>query len=340
MPIATPDTYLEMLDKAKKKGFAYPAINVTSSQTLNAALHGFQEAESDGIVQITTGGSAYWSGSQKNNMLSGALSFAAYAREVAKQYDVNIALHTDHCPKEKLEDFVMPLVKLSEEAHSLGKDPIFNSHMWDGSAISLPENLEIASQLLKRMNKINQVLEIEVGIVGGEEDGVSNEINETLYSTVEDGLAVVECLGSGENGRYITAITFGNVHGIYKHEHVKLKTEILHKIQAVVGKKTGKYLPFDLVFHGGSGSSKKDIHDSINFGVVKMNIDTDTQYSYTRAVIDHMLKNYSDVLKIDGNLGNKKAYDPRTWGAMAEQSMCSRVSQACEVLGSAGMSKK
>ena len=341
MPIATPDAYAEMLDKAKTKGFAYPAINVTSSQTLNAAIRGFAEAGSEGIIQVSTGGAAYWSGSSKKDMVVGSLAFAAFAREVAKQYDVNIALHTDHCPKDKLDGFVLPLLKESEDAVARGEDPIFNSHMWDGSAIELEENLRIGADLIERTGKAHIVLEVEIGAVGGEEDGVVGEINDTLYTTTEDALKTIEALGeNGEKGRYITALTFGNVHGVYKPGNVKLRPELLDQIQREVGEKLGKERPFDLVFHGGSGSSAQEIKDAVSFGVIKMNVDTDTQYAFTRPVAGHMLGNYEGVLKIDGEVGNKKLYDPRTWGAKAEDGMAARVVQACENLGSAGTAIK
>lgn len=341
MPIATPDAYAEMLDKAKAKGFAYPAINVTSSQTLNAAIRGFAEAGSDGIIQVSTGGAAYWSGSSKKDMVAGSLAFAAFAREVAKQYDVNIALHTDHCPKGKLDGFVLPLLKESEDAVARGEDPIFNSHMWDGSAIELEENLRIGADLIKRTGKAHIVLEVEIGAVGGEEDGVVGEINDTLYTSTEDALKTIEALGeNGEKGRYITALTFGNVHGVYKPGNVKLRPELLQQIQQEVGEKLGKERPFDLVFHGGSGSSEQEIADAVSYGVIKMNVDTDTQYAFTRPVAGHMLSNYEGVLKIDGEVGNKKLYDPRTWGAKAEDGMSARVVEACEHLGSAGTAIK
>ncbi|MDH5151567.1 class II fructose-bisphosphate aldolase [Kocuria palustris] len=340
MPIATPDVYGQMLDTAKEKGFAYPAINVTSSQTLNAAIRGFAEAGSDGIVQVSTGGAAYWSGSSKKDMVVGALAFAAFAREVAKQYDVNIALHTDHCPQDKLEGFVLPLLEESEKAVARGEDPIFQSHMWDGSAIDLDENLRIGADLIERTGKAHIVLEVEIGAVGGEEDGVVGEINDTLYTTTDDAVKTVEALGLGEKGRYITALTFGNVHGVYKPGNVKLRPELLKQIQDKVGQKYGKDRPFDLVFHGGSGSSEQEIADAVSYGVVKMNIDTDTQYAFTRPVAGHMLANYDGVLKVDGEVGNKKLYDPRVWGAKAEDGMAARVVQACENLGSAGTSVK
>jgi fructose-bisphosphate aldolase, class II len=338
MPIATPEVYAEMLDKAKRDSFAYPAINVSSSLTLNAALRGFAEAGSDGIVQVSTGGAEYLSGPTVTNMVTGAVALAAYAHEVAKNYPVNVALHTDHCPKDKLDGFVRPLLEISAERAGRGENPLYQSHMWDGSAVPLDENLEIARDLLAKAAAARIVLEIEVGVVGGEEDGVANEINEKLYTTVEDGLATVEALGTGENGRYITALTFGNVHGVYKPGAVKLRPEILKDIQDAVGSKLGKDKPFDLVFHGGSGSTLDEIRAAVDYGVIKMNVDTDTQYAFTRPAAGHMFSNYDGVLKIDGDVGNKKAYDPRSWGKAAEQGMAERVVTACEDLRSAGTS--
>jgi fructose-bisphosphate aldolase, class II len=338
MPIATPDVYAEMLDAAKNGRFAYPAINVSSSQTLNAALQGFAEAGSDGIVQISTGGAEYASGPTVKNMVTGAVALAGYAHEVAENYPVNIALHTDHCSKDKLDGFVRPLVALSTERVKGGGLPLFQSHMWDGSAVPVEENLSIADELLGLTSAANIILEIEVGVVGGEEDGVSHEINEKLYTTVDDGLRTVEVLGTGEKGRYITALTFGNVHGVYKPGAVKLRPEVLKDIQEQVGAKIGQERPFDLVFHGGSGSTLEEIRAALDYGVVKMNIDTDTQYAFTRPVAGHMFTNYDGVLKVDGEVGNKKAYDPRSWGKLAESGMAKRVVEACEDLRSAGTS--
>ncbi|WP_371405699.1 class II fructose-bisphosphate aldolase [Kribbella sp. NBC_00662] len=338
MPIATPEVYAQMLDKAKQNRFAYPAINVSSSQTLNAAIRGFAEAGSDGIIQVSTGGAEYLSGPTVKNMVTGAVALAAYAHEVAKNYPVNIALHTDHCPKDKLEGFVRPLLEISAERVARGENPLFQSHMWDGSAVPLAENLEIAKELLAKTAAAKIVLEIEVGVVGGEEDGVANEINEKLYTTVEDGLATVEALGTGENGRYLTALTFGNVHGVYKPGAVKLRPEILAEIQEQVGAKVGKERPFDLVFHGGSGSTLEEIRAAVDHGVIKMNVDTDTQYAFTRPVAGHMFTNYDGVLKVDGEVGNKKAYDPRAWGKAGEEGMANRVGEACESLRSTGTS--
>ena len=341
MAIATPEVYAEMLQTAKEKGFAYPAVNVTSSQTLNAAIRGFAEAGSDGIIQASTGGAAYWSGASKKDMVVGSLAFAAYAREVAKQYDVNIALHTDHCPKDKLEGFVLPLLAESEKAVARGEDPIFNSHMWDGSAIDLDENLKIAAELIERTSKAKLVLEVEIGAVGGEEDGVEGAIDDSLYTTVADAIKTVEAIGLGEKGTYMAALTFGNVHGVYKPGNVHLRPELLKEIQTEVGAKYGKGdKPFSLVFHGGSGSTEQEIADAVSYGVIKMNIDTDTQYAFTRPVAGHMFSNYDGVLKVDGEVGNKKTYDPRVWGAAAEAGMAARVVEACQQLGSVGTSIK
>ncbi len=336
MPIATPEKYAEMLDAAKAGSYAFPAINITSSQSLNAALQGFAEAGSDGIVQVSTGGAEYASGPTIKNMVTGAVALAEYAHIVAKNYPVNIVVHTDHCQKEKLDTYVKPLIAISQERVDRGLEPLFQSHMWDGSAVPMEENLQIADELLALTSKARQILEIEVGVVGGEEDGVAAEINDKLYTTVEDGLRTIEVLGLGEKGRYITALTFGNVHGVYKPGSVKLRPEVLKEIQDAVGAKYGKEKPFDLVFHGGSGSTPQEISDAVDYGVIKMNIDTDTQYAFTRPVAGWMFSNYDGVLKIDGEVGNKKTYDPRAWGKAAEAGMAARVVEACENLRSAG----
>jgi fructose-bisphosphate aldolase, class II len=336
MPIATPEVYAEMLDRAKAGAFAYPAINVTSSQTLNAALAGFAEAESDGIVQVSTGGAEYLSGPTVKDMVLGAQALAEYAHHVAKGYGVNIALHTDHCPKDKLDGYMRPLIMLSQQRVADGREPLFQSHMWDGSAIDLEENLHIAEDLLDACAKARIVMELEIGVVGGEEDGVDNEINDKLYTTPGDALRTVEVLGAGEKGRYILAATFGNVHGVYKPGNVQLRPSILKAIQDEVGAKVGREKPFDLVFHGGSGSELEEIRETLDYGVVKMNVDTDTQYAYTRPVAEHMFRNFDGVLKVDGEVGNKKQYDPRAWGKAAEAGMAARVVRACEDLRSAG----
>ena len=337
MPIATPEVYNEMLNRARDGKFAYPAINVTSSQTLSAALRGFADAESDGIIQVSVGGAEYWSGSTVKDRIAGSLAMAAYAREVAKNYDVTIALHTDHCAKQNLDSWTEQLMHMEAEEVKAGRLPWFQSHMWDGSAIALDENLEIAKRLLQLAVDSHTVLEIEVGAVGGEEDGVVGEINEKLYTSTADAIKTVEALGLGENGRYITALTFGNVHGAYKPGHVKLRPELLGTIQEEVAAHYGlDHRPFDLVLHGGSGSTDEEIALAVANGVIKMNVDTDTQYAFTRPVVDWMMTNYEGVLKIDGEVGNKKKYDPRAWGKEAEAGMAARVVEAAERLGSVG----
>jgi fructose-bisphosphate aldolase class II len=339
MPIATPESYADMLDRAKQGGFAYPAINVTSSETVNAAIKGFADAGSDGIIQVSTGGAEFASGTGVKEMVTGAVALAEFAHVVADKYTIQVALHTDHCQKEKLDTYVRPLIAISQKRVDAGQNPLFQSHMWDGSAIPLEENLQIAAELLERAAAAHIVLEVEIGVVGGEEDGVEGELNEKLYTTPEDALRTAEVLGTGEKGRYLLAATFGNVHGVYKPGNVKLRPEILKEIQDAVGTKISKDHPFDLVFHGGSGSALEEIREAVSYGVVKMNVDTDTQYAFTRPIAEHMFKNYDGVLKIDGEVGNKKAYDPRSYLKAAETAMAARVVQACEALQSAGTSR-
>ena len=341
MPIATPEVYNQMLDTAKKNGFAFPAINCTSSETINAAIKGFAEAESDGIIQFSTGGAEFGSGLGVKNKVAGARALAAFAHEVAQHYDVNIALHTDHCQKEVLDEYVRPLIEISQERVNAGELPLFQSHMWDGSAIPIDENLEIAQELLAKANAANIILEVEIGVVGGEEDGVEAKAGANLYTDEADFEKTIDALGTGENGRYLLAATFGNVHGVYKPGNVKLRPEVLDMGQKVAERKLGLEAganPFDFVFHGGSGSEKEKIEEALGYGVVKMNVDTDTQYAFTRPVVSHMFENYDGVLKIDGNVGNKKVYDPRSYMKKAEAGMTERVIEACQDLHSVGKS--
>ena len=341
MPIATPEIYGQMLDRAKAGAFAYPAINVSSSQTLIAALRGFAEAQSDGIIQFSWGGAEYASGSTIKNSVDGAVALAEYAHIVAKNYGINIALHTDHCPVEKLDSFMRPLLDIGAKRIASGLAPLFQSHMWDGSAVSMPENMKIADELITKSQAARTILEIEIGVVGGEEDGVEAKHDAKLYSTPEDALMTVETLGWGERGRYMVAATFGNVHGVYKPGNVVLQPKILRTLQdAVAATKSlpAGSKPMDLVFHGGSGSLLTEIREALDYGVIKMNIDTDTQYAFTRPVVDHVMKNYDGVLKVDSEVGNKKAYDPRAWGKAAEAGMAARVVRACEDLRSTGTS--
>ena len=341
MPIASPEIYSQMLDRAKAGAFAYPAINVSSSSTIVAALRGFAEAKSDGILQFSWGGAEYASGATVKHMVDGAVALAEFSHVVAKHYNVQIALHTDHCPAEKLDGFMRPLLDFGAQRIKDGKAPLFNSHMWDGSAVSMPENMKIAAEMFAKSKFAHTILEIEIGVVGGEEDGIEAKHDAKLYSHPEDALLTIETLGSDPKHRYLVAATFGNVHGVYKPGNVVLQPKILRTLQDAVVKKLGLAegsKPMDLVFHGGSGSLLTEIREALDYGVVKMNIDTDTQYAYTRPVVDHVFKNYDGVLKIDGEVGSKKAYDPRAWGKLAEAGMAARVQRACDDLRSTGTS--
>ncbi len=337
MPVVNFEKYCEMLDRATKGKFAYPAINASNMETINAALEGFAAAKSDGIIQMSTGAGEFASGSAKK-MAVGAISLAEHAHRVAGLYDINIALHTDHCVPEKVETFMIPLIEETERRIKEGKGPLYNSHMFDGSELPLDKNMETAVALMKRMQKNNQMLEIEAGVVGGEEDGIDNTgaPKEKLYTTPEDMVAVYEAMSKVPGAKYMFAATFGNVHGVYKPGNVKLKPEILKNGQAAVTKKYGANAAFWLVFHGGSGSTQEEIHETLNYGVIKMNVDTDCQYAFTRPIADHMMKNYDGVLKIDGEVGSKKAYDPRAYLKAGRSSMAARVKQACIDLKSDG----
>lgn len=336
MPVADYQIYCEMLNRAREKRFAYPAINVTSLSTANAVLAGLAESKSDGIIQVSTGGAAFASGSAVKDMTLGAISIAEHVHRVADRYPIYVALHTDHCQADKLDRFVLPLVAETERRRTAGLPNLFNSHMFDGSALPLKENLDIAVMLLERFRRSELILEIETGVVGGEEDGLKTEASARLYTTPEDTLEVARHLNGIAGARYLLAATFGNVHGVYKPGHVRLKPSILKDCQEAVVKTYGEKSRFDLVFHGGSGSSPEEIRESIGYGVVKMNIDTDTQYSFTRGVTDHILKNYDGVLKIDGEVGDKKAYDPRTYLTLGEATMAQRVKKAVADLGGTG----
>jgi fructose-bisphosphate aldolase class II len=341
MPIATPEVYAEMLGRAKEHSFAFPAVNCTSSETINATIKGFADAGSDGIIQFSTGGAEFGSGLGVKDMVTGAFALAEFAHIIAEKYPVTVALHTDHCPKDKLETYVKPLLAISAERVAKGQNPLFQSHMWDGSAIPIDENLSIAQELLKAAAAAKIILEIEIGVVGGEEDGVEAEINEKLYTSPEDFEKTIEALGAGEHGKYLLAATFGNVHGVYKPGNVVLKPEVLAEGQKVAAAKLGLpdgSKPFDFVFHGGSGSLKSEIEDSLRYGVVKMNVDTDMQYAFSRQIAGHFFTNYDGVLKVDGEVGNKKAYDPRSYLKKAEAGMTERVIEACNDLHSAGRS--
>lgn len=339
MPVVNFEQYCKMLDRAKAGHFAYPGINCSSIETINAALEGFAAAKSDGIIQVSSGAAEFASGSVKD-MAMGSITLADHTRLAAEHYDVNIALHTDHCSKDKVDNFLRPLIEETARRRAEGRPNLFNSHMFDGSALPLGENMELAVELLGLCHENEIILEVEAGVVGGEEDGVNTEGTpaEKLYTTPEDMVAVYEALSQVQGARYLFAATFGNVHGVYKPGNVKLKPAILEEGQAAVVAKHGEKAHFDLVFHGGSGSSREEIHETLTYGVIKMNVDTDTQYAFTRPIVEHMMKNYDGVLKIEGEVGNKKVYDPRSYLKKARASMAERVVQACKDLRSEGRS--
>jgi fructose-bisphosphate aldolase class II len=336
MPVVDYDQYCDMLDRARAGRFAYPAINVTSLGTANAVLKGLADSRSDGIIQVSTGGAAFASGAALKDMALGAISIAEHVHRAAARYPIYVALHTDHCQAHQLEAFVLPLVEETERRRAAGQPNLFSSHMFDGSALPLRDNLDIAARLLERFTKSDLMLEIETGVVGGEEDGVTASAAAKLYTTPEDTLEVARRLGTVPNARYLLAATFGNVHGVYKPGHVKLQPSILRDCQDAVVAAFGEAARFHLVFHGGSGSDLCDIHQALDYGVVKMNIDTDMQYAFTRAVADHCFKHYDGVLRVDGEVGDKKAYDPRSYLTAAEHAMAARVVRATSALRSAG----
>jgi fructose-bisphosphate aldolase class II len=336
MPVADYKTYGRMIDRALAGKFAYPAFNVTSMTTASAVLRGLTESRSDGIIQVSIGGGAFAAGSMVQDMALGAMAIAEYVHRVADHYPVYVALHTDHCQADKLDQFVNPLIAETEDRRAAGLPNLFNSHMFDGSALPLKDNLDIAVQLLERCRKVGIILEIEAGVVGGEEDGIKAQASAKLYTTPEDTLEVARRLNAIKEGRYLLAATFGNVHGVYKPGQVKLKPSILKDCQSAVIQAYGEKARFALVFHGGSGSTLEEIREAVDCGVVKMNIDTDTQYAFTRPIADHMLKNYDGVLKVDGEVGNKKAYDPRIYLAAAEKAMAERVKRAVKDLRGEG----
>ena len=336
MPVATPQQYAAMLDSAQKGNYAYPAVNITSITTINAALKAFADAKSDGIIQVSTGGGQFASGIGVKDAAFGSIVLAEACHKLAEKYDIYVGLHTDHCHPEKVNGFLKPLLEASRNRIAEGKGPLFQSHMFDGSILPLDENMKISKQLLSECNELDIILEIEAGVVGGEEDGhdTSGIPAEKLYTTPEDMVQVHESLNG--IGRFLFAATFGNVHGAYKPGAVQLKPTILKDGQAAVEEKYGSEARFDLVFHGGSGSDLSDIRETLGYGVVKMNIDTDTQYAFTRPVVTHICENIEGVLKIEDEVGNKKTYDPRSYLKKAEENMAGRMIKACEDLCSNG----
>jgi fructose-bisphosphate aldolase, class II len=337
--LATTEQYAAMLDSASAGGYALPAVNVTSSETLNGTMRGFAEAGADGIIQVTTGAAEYLSGGAVTDMALGARALADYARIVAGRYPVLIALHTDHAPPAKFDAFVRPLIEESRRRRRRGEQPLFHSHMFDGSTLPLAENLAISARLLDELAPLDVVLELESGVVGGEEDGIAGPRagRSELYTTTADLMRVVDALGAGERGRYLLAATFGNVHGVYAPGNVKLRPEVLRQGQLALAEKHPG-ARFQYVFHGSSGSEPDQVREAIASGVVKINLDTDAQYAFTRAIADHILTNYDGVLKVDGDVGHKSAYDPRAWGGKAEAALARRVAEASELFGADGRS--
>ena len=337
MPIATPAHYAAMLDAAQKGNYAYPAVNVSSLEAVNAALKAFADAKSDGIVQLSTGAGQFASGLNVKDAVLGCVVLAEAAHRLAERYNIYIGLHTDHCQPDKAGGFLKPLIEETSKRRAKGQNNLFQSHMLDASNLPLAENMKVSREYLELCTKNEIILEVEAGVVGGEEDGAAGSHDtpaSKLYTTPEDMIAVYEALRG--LGRYMFAATFGNVHGSYKPGAVKLKPEILRQGQAAVIKKYGPKAEFDLVFHGGSGSEKSEIKETLGYGVIKMNIDTDTQYAFTRPIVEHVMKNYDGVLKIDGEVGNKKVYDPRSYLKLAEAGMAQRLVEACSDLESTG----
>jgi fructose-bisphosphate aldolase class II len=339
MPIATPKQFAEMLDAAQQGNYAYPAVNCTSIVSMNATLKAFADNKSDGFIQFSTGAGQFASGLNVKDQVHGTIVLAEAAHRLAEKYDVLVALHTDHCQPENAPKFLKPLIEATAARRAKGENNLFNGHMLDASILPLAENLAISKEYLALCKEQEIVLEIEAGVVGGEEDGAAGTEDmpdEKMYTTPEDMLAVYEALKG--LGRYMFAATFGNVHGHYKPGAVKLRPDILKKGQDAVTSKYGQDAEFDLVFHGGSGSPVEQIRETLGYGVIKMNIDTDTQYAFTRPIVDHMFSNYNGVLMVDGEIGNKKAYDPRAYLKKAEEGMAARISRACEDLCSSGKS--
>ena len=336
MPVADYATYCTMLERARKGKFAYPAVNVTSLTTANAVLKGLSESGSDGIIQVSTGGAAFASGTAVKDMVLGAISIAEHVHRAADRYPIHVALHTDHCTADKLDTFVLPLVEETERRRAAGRPNLFSSHMFDGSTLPLDDNLDIAARLRERFRKNDLILEIEVGAVGGEEDGLR---------AARGGAALHDPGGHAGSGA-----AAGRWRGsVPARRDVRQRARRLQagprEAQAVdpaatartaVVAEHGEASRFYFVFHGGSGSDLRDIHEALDYGVVKMNVDTDMQYAFTRAVADHFFRQYDGVLRVDGEVGNKKAYDPRSYLALAEQAMADRVKRAAVELRSAG----
>lgn len=341
--VATGDTVQEIFKLAKEKSFALPAANVISSSTINAVLETAKELNAPVIVQFSNGGAHFNAGKGLSNegqkaAIAGAVAGAKHVHEMAKLYDVPVILHTDHCAK-KLLPWIDGLMDAGEAHYKEHGVPLFSSHMIDLSEEPIEENIEISKKYLERMSKIGMTLEIELGITGGEEDGVDNtdvDVSKLYTQPEEVAYAYEELLKVSP--RFTVAASFGNVHGVYKPGNVKLTPKILDNSQKYIEEKYGTgHNPVDFVFHGGSGSSLEEIREAIGYGVIKMNIDTDLQYAYMAGVRDYMADK-TDYLQ--GQIGNpegddspnKKYYDPRKWVRLGEESFKERLKQAFEDL--------
>lgn len=341
--VAFGDQVQAIFKYAKEKGFALPAVNVTSSSTINSVLETAAKVNSPVIIQFSNGGGVFMAGKGLSNTdqkaaILGSIAGAKHVHTMAEAYGVPVILHTDHCAKNLLP-WIDGLLDAGEEHMKQFGKPLFSSHMIDLSEESIEENIEISKKYLARMEKLGMTLEIELGITGGEEDGVDNSNVDVskLYTQPEEVAYAYEEL-SKVSARFTIAAAFGNVHGVYKPGNVKLTPKILKNSQEYVAKKFNlEHNPVDFVFHGGSGSSLEEIREAVSYGVIKMNIDTDTQFAYTEGVRDYILTK-QDYLKTQiGNpegpeVPNKKYYDPRVWVRQGELTLITRLEKAFEDL--------
>lgn len=338
------EAYKDLLAKAREEKYALPAVNVISTHTVNAALEAAAKVGSDIILQVSNGGAQFFAGKgldKETAVVQGGIAFANFAKQMAKAYGVNVVLHTDHAAR-KLLPWIDGLIDAGEAAYKATKEPLFTSHMLDLSEEELEPNVSTCKEYLERMAKIEMAIEIELGVTGGEEDGVDNEgiDSSKLYTQPEEVCYAYEQLK--DSGVFSVAASFGNVHGVYKPGNVELRPDILRNSQAFIKDKhnTGDK-PLSLVFHGGSGSELKDIRDSIDYGVFKMNIDTDTQFAFTKPVRDYCVENeYRLARQIgtpeDPDQPNKKVIDPRVWTRLGEEGFRDRLIKAFEDLNSVG----
>jgi fructose-bisphosphate aldolase class II len=342
------DDVRQLFEYAQEKGFAIPAINVTSSSTVVAALEAARDNKSPIILQTSQGGAAYFAGKGVDNKdqtgsIEGAIAAAHYVRSIAPAYGIPVVLHTDHCAK-KLLPWFDGMLKADEEFFAKNGTPLFSSHMLDLSEETDEENIATCVKYFTRMAKIGQFLEMEIGITGGEEDGVNNENvdKESLYTSPETVFKVHEALAP-ISPDFSIAAAFGNVHGVYKPGNVVLRPSILGDHQAYARKQLNSDKPFPLflVFHGGSGSTQEEFDTAIKNGVVKVNLDTDCQWAYLSGVRDYVLNKKDYLMTQVGNPDgedkpNKKYFDPRVWVREGEKSMSKRIAEALDIFHTKG----